>query len=205
MHPPAPVPPRRDEDARLVRAARAGDIGSFNQLIARWEKRLYNYLWRMTRSADDALDLMQETFLLAFRQLGRLQEPARFAGWLFRIAHNQAQSQFRRASLAQRHAAAASETTETAISLGEGLQLDELELRVEVERALAGLEPEQREVVVLKVVEGFKFEEIAEILDCPLSTVKSRVYAGFEQLRRRLAPSKSGQAGRSVAPGSTSR
>ena len=202
MHPPGPG---SVEDAKLVRTVRAGDIEAFNRLIARWEKRLYNYLWRMTRSADDALDLMQETFLAAFRQLGRLQEPARFAGWLFRIAHNQAQSQFRRVSLAQRHADPPSEATETAISLGEGARLDELELRVEVERALASLEPDQREVVVLKVVEGFKFEEIAEILDCPLSTVKSRVYAGFEQLRRKLAPTRSGQAGRSVAPRSTSR
>lgn len=184
MHPPGP---ESVEEARLVRAARAGDTESFNRLIARWEKRLYNYLWRMTRSADEALDLMQETFLAAFRQLGRLQEPERFAGWLFRIAHNQAQSQFRRAALAQRHADPVSEATTAAVSLGDGPTLDEMELRVEVERALASLEPEQREVVVLKVVEGFKFGEISEILDCPLSTVKSRVYAGFEELRRRLS------------------
>ena len=183
------------EDARLVRAARAGDPESFNRLIARWEKRLYNYLWRMTRSADEALDLMQETFLRAYRELRRLEEPERFAGWLFRIAHNQAGSHFRRASLAQRHLDSAGEEAATeAISLGEGAALDELELRVEVERALASLDPEQREVVVLKVVEGFKFEEIAEILDCPLSTVKSRVYAGFEQMRRRLTASGAARA-----------
>ena len=85
-----------EPDGRLVKRAQKGDVEAFNQLISRWEKRLYNYLLRLVRNREDSLDLCQEAFLKAYRSLGSLENPEKFPQWLFRIAHNQAFSHLRR-------------------------------------------------------------------------------------------------------------
>ena len=79
---------REVEDRDLVLAARQGDVDAYNRLVSRWEKRVYNYLLRVVKNREDALDLSQETFLKAYRSLARLEDAERFAQWLFRIAHN---------------------------------------------------------------------------------------------------------------------
>ena len=85
-----------ETDGRLVKRARKGDVEAFNRLISRWEKRLYNYLLRLVRNREDALDLCQEAFLKAYKSLATLEDQDKFPQWLFRIAHNQAYSHFRR-------------------------------------------------------------------------------------------------------------
>jgi len=87
---------REVEDRDLIAKARRGDVEAFNLLVSRWEKRVFNYLLRLVSNREDALDVSQEVFLKAYRNLPKLDDPTRFAGWLFRIAHNEAFSLLRR-------------------------------------------------------------------------------------------------------------
>ncbi len=87
---------REAEDRELAGRARRGDLDAFNALVSRWETRIYNYLLRITGHAEDALDLCQDTFIKAYQNLARLEDPARFGPWLYRIAHNEAMSHLRR-------------------------------------------------------------------------------------------------------------
>ena len=81
---------RAVEDADLIPKAQRGDVEAFNLLISRWEKRVFNYLLRILQNREDALDLSQDVFLKAYQNLRKLDDSARFAAWLFRIAHNEA-------------------------------------------------------------------------------------------------------------------
>ncbi|MCC6860885.1 MAG: sigma-70 family RNA polymerase sigma factor [Bryobacterales bacterium] len=170
---------RAVEDADLIRKARRGDVEGYNFLISRWEKRVFNYLLRMVGNREDALDLTQDVFLKAYQNLRKLEDPARFPAWLFRIAHNEAYSMFRKNR---------PETEE--LPLNRAAEVFPLELSLAVNGALGRLSPEQREAVVLKIYQGFKFEEMAEILSCPVSTVKSRVYTALDVMKAELAPVK---------------
>ncbi len=186
-----------ESDGRLVARARKGDVEAFNQLISRWEKRLYNYLLRLVRNREDALDLCQDAFLKAYRSLGALEDSEKFPQWLFRIAHNLAFSPLRRDTPLEqsegwpeddREGALPHPKTST-ISIGSARSMFALELELTVAKALGALAPEQQEAIALKVYHGFQFAEIAVILSCPVSTVKSRIYAGFSQLREMLTAS----------------
>lgn len=172
---------REAEDRELAGRARMGDLDAFNVLVSRWEARIYNYLLRITGHAEDALDLCQDAFIKAYQNLARLEDPARFGPWLYRIAHNEAMSHLRRPHRE-------SELDEATAASLRGPSLAPVEASLAVEAALARLSPEQREAVILKVYEGFKFEEIAAILNCPASTIKSRVYTGLDLLKEMLAP-----------------
>ncbi len=182
-------------DPELVTRASHGDVDAYNVLVSRWEKKLYNYLLRLTGNRDDALDLAQEAFLKAYYSLSSLGETEKFPQWLFRIAHNLACSKFRAdgrrpqadsESWPEEGEDAAPAMAGGPLSVGSTTRLYPLELELIIARALEELSPDQRHAVLLKAVYGFKFTEIAEILDCPISTVKSRIYAGFEQLKRVL-------------------
>ena len=172
---------REVEDRDLIAKARRGDVEAYNLLVSRWEKRVFNYLLRLVSNREDALDVSQETFLKAYQNLRKLDDPARFSAWLFRIAHNEAFSLLRR-------------RRPDAELIGEprprdtGGRLLPVELSLAVESALKRLNEDQREAVLLKVYQGFKFEEMAEILECPVSTVKSRLYTALDLLRITLAP-----------------
>jgi RNA polymerase sigma-70 factor, ECF subfamily len=178
---------RAVEDADLISRVRRGDVEAFNVLISRWEKRVFNYLLRITDSPDDALDLSQDAFLKAYQNIRKLDDPARFGPWLYRIAHNEAYSFFRR-----RRPETALEDMPIERNPAPGFPMD---LSLAVTAALDRLSPEQREAVVLKVYEGFKFDEMAEITGCPVSTIKSRLYAALDLLKTELAPVSSGDIG----------
>jgi RNA polymerase sigma-70 factor (ECF subfamily) len=173
------------EDKELVARARRGDVEAYNVLVSRWEKKLYNYLLRLTGHREDAQDLSQEAFFKAYQALGTLEEAEKFPGWLYRIAHNLAFSKFRGDARRPEEPGEGEPPAEPAT--GAGRRLFPLELELVVERALEELTPEQREAVLLKVIHGFKFAEIAAILDLPVSTVKSRIYAGLDVMKKVLA------------------
>jgi RNA polymerase sigma-70 factor (ECF subfamily) len=172
---------REVDDRDLVLRTRKGNVEAYNALISRWEKKLYNYLLRITSDPEESFDLCQEVFLKAYQNLSRLDDPARFGPWIYRIAHNEAISHIRR----RRPEA---ELNDQLAGSDPGPGMAPVEVSLAVEAALARLSPEQREAVVLKVYEGFKFEEIAQILDCPPSTIKSRVYSGMDLLKDFLSP-----------------
>ena len=172
---------REVEDRDLIGRARRGEVEAYNLLVSRWEKRVFNYLLRLVGDREDAFDLSQETFLKAYQHLGRLEDEARFSTWLFRIAHNEAYSLLRR-----RRPEGEPPAQLPAETASYGLYPAELSLAVQ--SALTRLTEDQREAVLLKIYQGFKFEEMAEILACPVSTVKSRLYTALDLLKDTLAP-----------------
>ncbi len=180
---------RAVEDADLIQQAARGGVEAFNLLVSRWEKRVYNYLLRITGNREDALDLTQDVFLKAYQNLRKLDDPGRFAPWLYRIAHNEAYSMFRKRRPETDVEEVQPEAVGTGITVG-GSSVFPIELSLAVTSALERLSPEQRESVVLKIYQGFKFEEMAEILSCPVSTIKSRLYTALELLKMELAPIK---------------
>jgi RNA polymerase sigma-70 factor (ECF subfamily) len=180
---------RAVEDIDLIRRAARGGVEAYNLLVSRWEKRVYNYLLRITGNREDALDLTQDVFLKAYQNLRKLDDPGRFAPWLYRIAHNEAYSMFRKRRPEADGVEQEPESTETGINVA-GSAVFPIELTLAVASALERLSPDQREAVVLKIYQGFKFEEMAEILSCPVSTIKSRLYAALELLKAELAPVK---------------
>ena len=161
------------EDSKVIERILDGDSEAFNLLIRQWERPIYNFIVRMIGDRNEAMDLSQDCFMKAFRELRTLKDRDRFSSWLYRIAHNACLSQIRK-----NHG-------KTWVELDPDLGAAEspLENRLAVEKALSQLPPDQREAVILKVFQSLKFEEIAAIQDAPISTVKSRLYMGFEQLR----------------------
>jgi RNA polymerase sigma-70 factor (ECF subfamily) len=131
--------------------------------------------------------LSQDVFLKAYQNLRKLDDPERFASWLFRIAHNEAYSLFRKRK--PEGEPEREEGSEAAVRTG-GASVFPIELSIAVSTALDRLSADQREAVVLKVYQGFKFEEMSEILSCPVSTVKSRLYTALELLKADLSPLK---------------
>jgi RNA polymerase sigma-70 factor (ECF subfamily) len=174
---------REVEDRDLILQARRDNVEAYNLLVSRWEKRIYNYLLRLVKNKEDALDLSQDVFLKAYQNLRKLEDPARFAPWLYRIAHNEAYSQLRKN---RPETDLDDSQREGSADPGPGRRMLPIEVRVAVERALECLSDDQREAVVLKIYQGFKFEEMAEILSCPVSTVKSRLYTALDLLKGTL-------------------
>ncbi len=178
---------REVEDHDLIAKARRGHVDAYNVLVSRWEKRIFNYLLRLVRQREDALDLSQDVFLKAYQNLKKLDDPAKFPAWLFRIAHNEAYS------LLRKNRPEGELKVEPRMAESSG-GLFPMEMTLAVRSALNRLSDDQREAVLLKVYQGFKFEEMAEILSCPVSTVKSRLYTAFDLLKQTLAPVKIGGA-----------
>lgn len=179
-------------DEELVARSISGDSESFNELVLRWERPIYALAYRTIGREEDARDVCQETFLRAFRALPGFRGQAKFSSWLYRIALNLCRDWIRRerrAPIVQppedvdvMELAAASEPSESIEEL-----VARKDLSRAVERAMALLPDEQRTAIVLKEYHGLTFQEIAELLGCPLSTVKTRLYQGLTVLRRELA------------------
>jgi RNA polymerase sigma-70 factor (ECF subfamily) len=184
-------------DEELVAKSVGGDADSFNELVLRWERPIYALAYRTIGREEDARDVCQETFLRAFRALPGFRGQAKFSSWLYRIALNLCRDWIRRerrAPLVQPpedmdliEMAAAAEPSESIEDLVARKDLSRL-----VEKAMALLPEEQRTAIVLKEYHGLTFQEIAELVGCPLSTVKTRLYQGLIVLRRELA--KNGKA-----------
>ena len=177
-------------DEELVDAFQAGDLSAFDDLVRRWERRILAAVYRVMGTEDEARDLCQETFLRAYRALGGFKREARFSSWLYQIALNLCRDRMRRRK--GRILVSLDAMEEDGVSLPPRpvpTPLDLVEagtLSRAVAAAVEELPEEQREVIVLKEYQDLTFLEIAEILDVPLSTVKTRLYRGLGQLRTRL-------------------
>jgi RNA polymerase sigma-70 factor (ECF subfamily) len=179
------------EDQQLIDECLAGRTDAFGQLVVRYQDRLYNMLVKVLGSPDDARDTAQDAFVQAFQKLGTFHGNAAFYSWLFRIAMNSAISQRRRMKRFSHSLDAAREQhgIEPADSHPAAQPTHALELaerQQQVRRALAELAIEYRTVLVLKEMEGLKYEEIAEIVGCPIGTVRSRIHRARSELRQKL-------------------
>jgi RNA polymerase sigma-70 factor, ECF subfamily len=180
----------RLSDEELVEAFQRGDSSAFDQLVSRWERKIQGAIYRIVGSGEDARDLCQEAFLKAYRGLGSFKREARFSSWLYQIAVNSCRDRMRR----QRGKITVSldEMSETGELPFRGAGPSALELMEAgdlsktVAAAVRSLPEEQREVIVLKEYQDLTFLEIAEALDIPVSTVKTRLYRGLTQLKQRL-------------------
>ena len=177
-----------DED--LVAAFQDGDSSAFDELVSRWDRRIHGAVYRVVGPDEDARDLCQEAFLKAYRGLGTFKREARFSSWLYQIAINVCRDRLRRRR--GKTAVSLDELEETpagtlAARAPSPLELVEArDMRHLVAQAMATLSADEREVVILKEYQDLTFPEIAEVLDVPLSTVKTRLYRGLAQLRHQL-------------------
>ena len=179
-------------DEELVARTIGGDADSFNELIHRWERPIYALAYRQIGREEDARDVCQDTFLRAYRALNGFRGQAKFSSWLYRIALNLCRDWMRRErrtpvvqapeDMDLMDLAAAREPSESIED-----RVGRHDLTRAVERAMALLPEEQRTAIVLKEYQGLTFQEIADLLGCPLSTVKTRLYQGLTVLRRELA------------------
>ena len=183
-------------DEELVARSIGCDPDSFNQLVLRWERPIYALAYRVIGREEDARDVCQETFLRAFRALNGFRGQAKFSSWLYRIALNLCRDWVRRE---RRTPVIQAPDDLDALELSAirepTVSVDDLVARREltfiVERAMAKLPEDQRTAIILKEYHELTFQEIADLVGCPLSTVKTRLYQGLAVLRRELAKSES--------------
>lgn len=160
----------------LVLACRGGSSESFRVLVARWQEPLWRYCVRLTRDADSAWDVVQETWIAVARGMHRLEDPARFHAWLFSIARRRAADRCRRRS--------SEEALLEEPVCEEKIDADSQEGRVRLLRlALKELSPERRELLALHYVDELGLAEMAEVLDTPVGTIKSRLHHARRELR----------------------
>lgn len=184
--------PDNSNDADLVHRAQSGDSSALTELVTRYQDRVYNTCYRMCRNHADAEDLTQTTFVRAFEALPRFEIRATFFTWLYRIAVNLALSHRRtqRRPLLRFHDSREEgrPISEPAAAIVDGpeQEAERRELRIQLEEALAQIDAEYRAAVILRDVEGLDYAAIAEILEIPPGTVKSRIFRGRMMLRELL-------------------
>lgn len=176
------------EDTELVRRSREGDPDAFRDLVLRHHPRIFNLIYNMVRDRDDADDLAQEVFIKAFRSLSGFNGDARVYTWLYRIAVNRCldwlkgRGRHPEVPLDRVEGGAAFRNTGSADA-----GVSQQELGRALEQALLTLPPDHRAVVTLREMDGLSYEEIAEVMDCSVGTVKSRLFRARLQLQRLLA------------------
>ncbi len=179
-----------DPDRELVERARAGERSAFDLLVARYQRRLLRLVLRLLRDQAEAEDVVQETFLRAYRALPRFRGDAAFYTWLYRIALNGARNAILRRR--QRGAPQGVTPAQLAAPVGEVGTPESMLLSKQVmqtvDAAMEALPLELRTAIVLREIEGLSYEEIAQIMECPLGTVRSRIFRAREAIARRLRP-----------------
>jgi RNA polymerase sigma-70 factor (ECF subfamily) len=181
--------PRTDEE--LVALSIGGDVDSFNQLVLRWERPIFALAYRVIGREEEARDVVQETFLRAFRGIGNFRGQAKFSSWVYRIALNLCRDWIRRERRAPiLPTPEGVDVIELAAEQGPVESIEDLVARNDISKVVADLmtrlPEEQRTAIVLKEYHGMTFQEIADLQGVPLSTVKTRLYQGLNVLRRHL-------------------
>ena len=200
------------DEKQLVQKAAAGDAAAFETLVERYQQQVYNLALRMVNNDADAQDLAQEAFVRAWRSLGSFHHTSQFSTWLYRLTSNicidflRAQKRRKVVSLTMLR-----DDEDSQWDLPDDDPLPEQQMiaaeeREALSRAFAALDPEFRQVLTLRIVNGCSYQQIGEILDLPEGTVKSRLSRAREQLRKKMNtsgnisgayPSKAQKGGRS--------
>jgi RNA polymerase sigma-70 factor (ECF subfamily) len=188
-----------DVDAPLVERVQRGDMRAFEMLVVKYQRRIERLVSRILRDPDEVQDVAQETFVRAWRALPRFRGESAFYTWLYRIAVNTAKK-----ALAERRRDPV--VVEAAMSVDEGDDetfrretepsdhgtpegwLASREIAHAVNAAIEGLSEDLRQAIVLREIEGLSYEEIATVMNCPVGTIRSRIFRAREAIAERLRP-----------------
>lgn len=177
------------DEQLLIKQVQNGDDSAYKHLVEKWHARIYRFAYRFFADEDDARDITQKTFIKTYQNVSALKNPEKFSAWIYRIANNLCLDELKRAG--RRKSTSLEAYMEQSAEI-EGdtpapdTELQNKELGTILQKALLTLPDEQRTVIILKEYEGLKFREIADILEEPESTVKSRLYYGLKSTRRVL-------------------
>lgn len=185
-----------NEDLRWVALAQQGDMNAYNQLVTRHQGRIYAMIRNMVRNEADAWDLSQDVFIKAWKALPNFESRSRFSTWLFRISHNVVYDWVRKRKIESsgemndeifdRDRIDLSARTAPALIESPDEALCNAELRIKISAALEKISPEHREIVILKDVQGLSYKEIADVMECSLGTVMSRLFYARQKLQTLL-------------------
>jgi RNA polymerase sigma-70 factor, ECF subfamily len=188
-----------DADLLLVDRARRGEVAAFEMLVVKYQRRIERLIGRMVRDVDLVPDIAQETFIRAWRALPQFRGESAFYTWLYRIAVNTA----KKALMAKKRDPLVLESTlvstdeseepsriERELSDGETPEamLASKEIAATVNAAIDALSEDLRQAIVLREIEGLSYEEIADVMNCPIGTVRSRIFRAREAIATRLRP-----------------
>ena len=178
-------------DVQLIEEYLSGDISSFNILVKRWEKLIYNFVYRYIGDLEIAKDVTQNVFIKIYQNLYKLKEHDKFSSWTYTIAANLCKDEIKKM---RRKSSVPidciKEKNENDYNLVEDssaqpdAKLNQVQLEQLIKQALQAIPEEQRVVIIMKEYQGLKFNEIAQTLGEPLNTVKSRMYYGLNALRK---------------------
>lgn len=176
-------------DWECVQKVQRGDADTFETLVRRHEKKIFNLLYRWLGDYDEAADVAQEVFLSAFRAIKRFRGDSSFATWLYRIGVNHAKNRQKSLQVARQR----QQATEVSDAPGDPASdpaagVEQRERHDLVQRGLNDLDADDALIILLHDLQEFRYEEISETLDIPLGTVKSRLHRARQALRAKLAP-----------------
>jgi RNA polymerase sigma-70 factor (ECF subfamily) len=188
-----------DVDAPLIDRVKRGDVHAFEMLVVKYQRRIERLIGRMVRDVDLVPDIAQETFIRAYRAMPQFRGESAFYTWLYRIAVNTAKKalmELKRDPLVTESALAGrdddDETSRVENELSDGETPDAILASKEIARAvntaIEALSDDLRQAITLREIEGLSYEEIADIMNCPIGTVRSRIFRARESIAARLRP-----------------
>jgi RNA polymerase sigma-70 factor (ECF subfamily) len=188
-----------DADAPLIERVKQGDVKAFEMLVVKYQRRIERLIGRMVRDVDLVPDIAQETFIRAYRAVGQFRGDSAFYTWLYRIAVNTAKKALvdlkrdpivTESALASREEDEETSRVENELTDGETPEavLASKEIAAAVNSAIEALSEDLRQAITLREIEGLSYEEIAELMNCPIGTVRSRIFRAREAIALRLRP-----------------
>jgi len=204
--PPSPTEKAADSDAMLVERTVAGDQKAFELLVIKYQRRIQRLIGRMVRDVDLVEDIAQETFIRAYRALAQFRGDAQFYTWLYRIAINTAKKalmDLKRNPTVLENAYKSDDDDETSrveneLTTSETPEavLASKEIAEIINAAMQDLPEELREAITLREIEGLSYEEISEAMNCPIGTVRSRIFRAREAISAKVRPLLENQTGK---------
>jgi len=188
-----------DADAPLIERVKRGDAKAFEMLVVKYQRRIERLIGRMVRDVDLVPDIAQETFIRAYRAIPQFRGDSAFYTWLYRIAVNTAKKalvELKRDPVLSATAVTSrdedDETSRVENELSDGETPDALlaskEIATAVNAAIEALSDDLRQAITLRELEGLSYEEIAQVMNCPIGTVRSRIFRAREAIATRLRP-----------------
>jgi RNA polymerase sigma-70 factor (ECF subfamily) len=188
-----------DADAPLIERVKRGDVKAFEMLVVKYQRRIERLIGRMVRDVDLVPDIAQETFIRAYRAIPQFRGDSAFYTWLYRIAVNTAKKTLvgmKRDPIVTESARASrdddDETSRVENELTDGetpeAVLASKEIAAAVNAAIGALSEDLRQAITLREIEGLSYEEIADLMNCPIGTVRSRIFRAREAIAQRLRP-----------------